>query len=118
MSHKDTRKGFTQANFNESNSSILYFEILIIAILSGLAFQSWWVFGGVILGLPIMLGFRVLALVLCVLLSLVWGAIGFGIGAVIGGGSMSASIVIGILGILAGLGTHLSALEWTEDIAG
>ena len=98
MSSNDVRKGMTNAQFNEKQSGILMTEIFIIAVVCGLYFTSWWVFGGVLL----------------VLLSVGWGAVGYGIGSMFG--STGASIVLGVIGLLAGVGSHLGALQWAKDV--
>ncbi len=116
MSTRSTRRGITQAHYNHGNSAILFVEIFIISILVGIAFMSWWAFGGALLGLNIVLAIRPLALILCFLLSLAWGGVGVLIGTLIG--NTGAMVVIGILALLAGLGVHLSGLEWMEDLGG
>lgn len=115
MGHKDVRKGMTQSNFNEKNSNILFGEIFIIAIVVGIAMQSWWWFGGIFLGLITMLFIKPLAIVLMILLSACWGLIGYTIGAFFN--STGAMIILGLIGFLAGLGAHMSGLQWARDIA-
>lgn len=114
MSSKDVRKGMTEAKFNEENASILFGEIGLIAIGLGLFAQSWWVFGGVLLGLLLAILIPGIAIVLMVAFSLAWGAIGYAIGTLFD--SFGASVVLCIIGFLFGLGVHLSALEWAQDV--
>ncbi|HBC0834372.1 TPA: hypothetical protein IHO59_005100, partial [Escherichia coli] len=52
---------------------------------------------------------------LMIVFSLVWGAIGYSIGALFE--STAASIVLGIIAFLSGLGTHFAAVQWANDIA-
>lgn len=115
MSHHDVRKGMSQSNFNEGNSNILFGEIFIVSIVVGITMQSWWWFGGILLGLIIMLFIRPLAMVLMILLSACWGLIGYGIGSIFN--STGAMIILALIGFLAGLGVHLSGLQWARDIA-
>ena len=112
--HNDVRKGITNAQFNEDNSNILFFEIMILAAIAGIATESWWVFGGTFLGLTASLFIKPLAIVIIVLLSLAWGLAGYGIGTLFE--TIEASIVLAILGFVIGLGVHLSALEWAQDV--
>ena len=42
MSSGNVRKGMTQAKFNEENVNIVYGEIVILSIIVGLYFQSWY----------------------------------------------------------------------------
>ena len=73
MSSNDVRKGMTNAQFNEKQSGILMTEIFIIAVVCGLYFTSWWVFGGVLLGLLIGLFIPQVAIPFIILLSVGWG---------------------------------------------
>ena len=54
MTIGNTRKGFTQAQFNDSASSLLMGEIVVISALLGWANSSWYVFGGLFIGLIIL----------------------------------------------------------------
>jgi len=114
MSSANVRKGMTNAKFNEENSNILFGEIFIIAIGLGLFAQSWWVFGGVFLGLIISLFIPKVSIILMIAFSLCWAVIGYGFGSLFG--SVGASIVLSILGLISGLGLHFSALEWAQDL--
>jgi len=114
MQQKDIRQAITQAENNETNSTILFTEIILISIGYGLAEKSWYIFGGVFLGLIFILQIKVLSYLLLILLSIVWGAIGYGLGTIFG--STEAMVVLSILGFLLGLGVHFSALEGYEDL--
>ena len=50
MTIRNTRAGFTQAQFNDDASSLVIFEILLIAVAFGVGMQSWWWGGGIFLG--------------------------------------------------------------------
>lgn len=112
---QEIRKGFVNAQFNEENSSILIFEIAVAAISVGLWMHSWWWGGGTLLGLIIALQINFLAIILVITLSFAWGAIGYAIGIWLFQ-SQSAEIVLAIIGLLAGLGSHLSGLAWFRDL--
>jgi hypothetical protein len=114
MDYQDIRKGITNARYNEKSSKILYAEITFIAIIMGMEKQSWWWFGGIFFGLSIALSIRTLAVIIILLLSAGWGTFGYSIGSLFE--SSGANFVLGALGFFCGLGIHLSALEWTEDI--
>lgn len=113
-SEEQVRKGITNSLFNEDNSGILIGEIFIIAVVIGLTKQSWWYFGGILLGLSILLGIPFLGALLCILLSIAWGIIGFFIGSLFD--SNAASWVIGILAFIAGLSIHFSGKQWLNDL--
>jgi hypothetical protein len=110
----EVRKGITQARFNEDASNMLFGEIFLVSIVCGFYWSSWWVFGLISIGLVISLMIKPLAIILAILLSIGWAIIGYGIGVFFD--SSSGSIVLAILGLLAGLGAHISALTWVEDI--
>ncbi len=114
MSDTNVRKGMTNARFNEKNSGILFGEIAIVAIIAGLTYKSWWVFGAVLLGLIIGIVIPGVAIFLAIGFSIAWGFIGYAIGSWF---SNEASIVLAIIGFLAGLGLHLSAIEWVKDVS-
>ncbi len=114
MDHKQVRKGITNAEFIEDNSNIMFTEFAIIAVIIGLTTRSWWWGGGSFLGMVFAIFIKPLAIVLVVLLSLAWSAVGYIIGAMFD--STGAMVVLAIIGFLAGLGVHLSAMEWAEDI--
>ncbi|GED14887.1 hypothetical protein [Aneurinibacillus migulanus] len=115
MSSEDVRKGITNAKFNQENSNILFGEIVFLAIFLGIWSSSWWVFGGIFLGCIIALLFKPLAFGLCICFGIAWGVIGYVIGAFFIE-NLGASVVLGIIGLLCGLGANLSALEWAKDI--
>ena len=108
------RKGVTNAHFNEENSGVLSVEISIIAIIIGICMQSWWWFGGSLVGLFILLAIPYLGAVLCVVLSLAWGVIGYAIGDWLI--SNAAGWVIGILAVISGLAVHFSGRQWMKDL--
>jgi hypothetical protein len=108
------RKGVTQAAFNADYANVLIFEILVIAIAAGCWERSWWWFGGTFVGLMIVVQIRPLAILLAILLSVGWAAIGYGLGMLF---SPNASVVLGILALLSGLGAHLSGIQWAQDVA-
>ena len=111
---EQVRKGVTNSKFNEDNSGVLVGEIFIIAAIIGLAEQSWWYFGGILLGLSILLSIPFLGALLCILLSIAWGIIGFFIGSFLD--SDAASWVIGIFAFIAGLAINLSGKQWLNDL--
>ena len=114
MNHQDVRKGITNARFNEKNSGILFTEISIVSIAIGFSTSSWILFGVSLLGLILILQIKTLALILCIIFSIMWAVIGYYVGEMISG--TNAAIVLAIIGLLAGLGANISALEWVKDI--
>ncbi len=115
MSYKDVRRGHTQAEFNDTASNWLFFEVLFLAVAAGLTTSSWWVFGGCILGMLIMTWVRKLAIVLVIILTLLWTVIAFAVGLNFWG--WGAALVLGVLALLITAGLHMGALEWMDDVS-
>ena len=113
MKRSDIRGSISRAKINEESINTIYGEIVIIAVLAGIGTQSWLVFGALLMGLGIGIHFRVFAIVFCIFFTLCWGVIGYAVGTLFS--SLSASIVLAVIGILAGFGTHMSALEYIDD---
>lgn len=107
------RRSITGGIANIRNSNILIWEIFIIAILAGLFKESWWWFGGTFIGLAILLSIPFLGTAFCIVLSLLWGIIGYSFGAML---SDAAAWVIGILSFMAGLGIHFSGRQGIQDM--
>ena len=114
MNRIDVRASITQAKFNEESVNTLFAEIAIAAIALGLLTKSWWIFGIAFVGLILGLRFRKFAVILCIIFSLCWGVAGYFVGALFS--SLSASIVLAIIGLLAGLGGNFAAIEWVRDM--
>ena len=114
MDSNEVRAGSTKAKFNEQNSSVLIFEIIIISISVGLYYSSWIYFGVVFFGLLVFSVIKPLATILSIVLSALWGLIGYVIGSHF---SHHAAIVLAVIGFLAGIGAHLSAMQWVSDIS-
>ena len=134
MSIGNTRKGFTQATFNDDASNILIGEILITSIIGGVYFESWYVFGGVLVGLMILFLIPVINIFLAIIFSLSWAIIGagivcyfqdinlnldtkFSIDLVTILFSTPASQIVGGILFLSGLGMHIAGIEWAKDIS-
>jgi uncharacterized membrane protein YjjP (DUF1212 family) len=85
----------------------------VIAFVAEFYYQSWWVFGGVILGLVIALNFKVLSIISNILFSLGWAFIGFVIGSY--SQNFTASIVLAVIALVAGLIFHRSGIKWSKS---
>ena len=134
MSIGNTRKGVTQASFNEDASNILIGEILIASIVIGYFFESWYVFGGVLVGLMILFLIPVINIILAIVFSLLWAILGAGIVCFFQDINLSletnntvdlvtilfstpASQIIGGILFLSGLGLHMGGIEWAKDVS-
>ena len=114
MSIRDTRAGFTQAKFNDDASSLVIFEILVIAVAFGIGMKSWWWGGGIFLSGVIVMVTPIFNILFCLVITAAWAVTGFHIGKAIG--HEGANYVIAIISGLISLGTHLGAIEWVEDL--
>lgn len=111
----DVRVGNTQADWNKENAEALPVQALIIGVLLGIAYKSWWIGGGTFLGLLILLQIPFVGTFICILLSLIYGFIGYTIGTHFF--STSAGWVIGIFVGLGTLAMNLSSKQWIKDVS-
>ena len=134
MSSGDVRKGITQAKFNEEAANLIYGEIALVSIVGGLYFQSWYVFGGLFIGLIFGFLIRGLNIILAITFSILWSLIAAVVvdafvrddsidiekmewwELIIQFYSTSASQVIGGLVLLSSLGWHFASVEWSRDL--
>ena len=84
MTIRNTRAGFTQAQFNDDASSLVIFEILLIAVAFRIGMRSWWWRGGIFLGGMIVMVTPVLNILFCLAMTAAWAVAGFHIGEAIG----------------------------------
>ncbi len=133
MSIGNTRKGFTQAQFNDSASSLLMGEIVVISALLGWANSSWYVFGGLFIGLIILFFIPVINIILTIIFSVAWAFIGAAICCYFEDVSLSdtsslddlfltlfsvpSSQVVGAILLLISLGIHFAGIEWIRDVS-
>ena len=115
MAIRNTRAGFSQAKLNDQASSLVIFEIIVIAVAFGIALQSWWWGGGIFLGGLFVISTPILNIIFCLMMTFAWAVVGYQIGDELG--QEGANIVISIIFGLISLGAHLGAIQWAEDIA-
>lgn len=82
-------------------------EVVILSVIVGALFESWWAFGIVFAGLILTLFFRMLAWLAAIILTLSWGVVGYGIGDLMQ--DLSASIVLGLILMLISFFIHYMA---------
>ena len=139
MAVGSTRKGVTQAKFNDDASNFVFAEIGILSGVVGYYFSDWYIFGGMLVGLIICLYIPIINIIMGVGLSVLWALIGAKItcffqdtnipnltntfeyadiyNVLVVLFSTPPSQIIGGLLFLASLGAHLATIEWTRDIA-
>ena len=137
MSVGSTRKGVTQAKFNDEAANFIFGEIFILSGAVGFYHSDWYIFGGMIIGLIVCMFIPVMNILMGVVLSCLWALISATVvslfqeveildleildssnflsflGSIF---STPASQVISGILFLSGLGLHLGAIEWTRDV--
>ena len=109
------RKGVTDAKVNEEMAGYLFLEILILSIAAGFETSSWWVFGGVFLGLLTVINIPQLVEFICWIAAIAWGVIGFGIGKSLIEDTGAAVVLFIILGLVS-YGVHKAAIQYFNDV--
>jgi len=138
MTVGSTRKGVTQARFNDDASNFVFAEIAILSGVVGYHYGNWYIFGGMLIGLIICLYIPIINIFMGLSLSVLWGVIGAGITCffqdiniqnptdifefkdifefLVVLFSTPASQIIGGILFLSSLGAHLATIEWTRDL--
>ena len=114
MTIQNTRAGFTQAQFNDDASSLIIFEILLIAVAFGVGMQSWWWGGAIFLGVMIVMVTPVLNILFCLAMTAAWAVAGYHIGEAIR--QDGANNVIAIVAGLISLGAQPGDIKLGEDM--
>ena len=114
MTIRNTRAGFTQAQFNDDASSLVIIEILLIAVAFGIGMLSWWWGGVIFLGGMIVMATPVLNILFCLAMTAAWAVAGYHIGEVIG--QDGANYIIAVIAGLTSLGAQPGDIKLGEDM--
>ena len=114
ISIRDVRAGNSQSRYNDSAINFFIFELLVLSIAVGIGKSSWYWGGGTLLGGMIIIYIPIVNIFFSLLMTYVWGVIGYQIGEAIG--QEGANWMIAIIAALISLGAHLGAMEWVQDI--
>lgn len=109
----EIRKGVNQAKQSEQGANWFFAEILIISVVAGFYFSSWWVFGGILLGSILLAVNKKARFVLLIILTVGCGAVGWIIGSWFD--NLGTSVVLTIISLLISGGYHIWANQWMED---
>lgn len=90
-------------------------QVLVVATAAGWHYQSWFVFGGVLLGLFVLVAIPVVGQIVGVLLAAAFGLIGYYLGNWSWG--REAGYFFGIVWFLMGIGANFGAAEYFRSIA-
>ena len=109
--HVDVRAGMNQAKSSEQGAQFLIVHVIMVSIGAGVALQSWWWFGGALLGLMVLLSILEVRPVLAGAL-----ALGSGYATYVGAGFLELDSgfqwVATILVSLVFLGASMARLDW------
>lgn len=115
MSIEAVRAGSSQSRQNESSFGILFFELIVFSVFSGVYFASWLVGGAVFLGSLFLLFNQIARVILMISFSLAWGALGLAVGSLFD--SIGASAVLGVIGLVWGFGIHIQGFQHLDDLS-
>lgn len=146
MKTSNVRKGITQAKINEEVYMYYLVESLIVCVITGLYFKSWWVFGGAFCFFFLGIHMRFVPLIIATFFSIIWAFIGACIVGAFYSEELkernanhdvlfkdlnfweitviifdiftisSASIVVSLIILSGALGIHLSGIEYLRDL--
>lgn len=114
MGLQDTRAGVTQAKVNNDASSLVFLEILALAIAIGIGTSSWRRGGGILLGGLPALSIPVPNIIFYLTMTATWPLVSYHIGSAVG--QIGANYAIAAIAGLTSFGAHLAAIEWLEDM--
>lgn len=113
MSDQTLRKEISQSIIDAKNhgngAGLALTEIIVISIALGFFYSSWWLFGGALFGLVILMCFKASKIILLVVFTVVWVFIAWVIGQWFE--SLGASVVLSIIALLISGGLHVQAFE-------
>jgi len=110
------RKGTIDAEGGSLFAGILILEIVIVSIGLGAWSQSWFVFGGCLVGMCIMMAIKPLAVVLGVTLTILAGVVGWVLG-YHAFESVAAGVVLALLGCVITAGTSAAGITFFRESA-
>lgn len=110
----EVRKGVTNARFNDTASNLFFGELLMLSVTLGLIYQSWAVFGTVLLITIVLSYIRKTLIILMAALSITWTILSYWLGLTLGG--WMAAVPISIIALIFTVGIHIGAYEWIRDI--
>lgn len=111
--YKEISKGIIHSKYSGVGAGSTIAEILAVSIFFGIYYRSWWLFGGLLFGLSILMYFKITRLLLLILFAIGWVLIAWTIGSIFD--SLGASVVLSCIALVISLAVHRSAYEeWKE----
>jgi len=112
---EEQRAAVSQSNLSQDLSGPFMFQILLVAIAIGVYKESWLVFGGIFLGLMLVLMIPVIGKIVGVALACAFGAIGYTLGTDWWG--QEAGYVVGAFFFIVSIAASLGGIEYMNDIS-
>lgn len=110
-----TRKGVAQAIENRQASGFWIFQVVVASAIAGFATKSWWVFGGVFLGLAIVAQIPFIGKLVGLVMAAASALLVYGVCQHFGAPE-AAGYVLGGLVFLATLGANLAMSQHVKDL--
>ncbi|MCM3292361.1 hypothetical protein M3661_19765 [Paenibacillus sp. MER 180] len=113
--HKHVTKGIIEAERYGSGAGLAFLEILIISLALGFSYSSWWLFGGALVGLLVLMQFKKARAALLIVFVAAWVFIAWKIGQIMFN-NLGASVVLSAIALIISGALHARAYEeWNED---
>ena len=104
MDKQDLVNAYRQIKTEEDARNMFLFELFIMSVILGFKYKSWYV------GICCI---KTITLIMGVFFTIMWGALGWGIGHAIDG--IYAAILGAVIGTLIGFGIHASLFSYTKN---
>jgi len=106
---KEISQSIVDAKNQGNGAGLALAEIIVISVALGIYYSSWWLFGGVLFGLIILMCFKVTKIILLVVFIIAWVFMAWIIGQWFE--NLGASVVLSIIALLISGGLHVQAFE-------
>lgn len=105
---------FQKDGYNEENKNALPVQFIIISIILGIYYKSWWVGIGTFIGLSILIILPYVGNIICFLLSILYARIGYELGSYFF--TNNVGWVIAFITGFGSLGINLNSKNWLKNI--
>ena len=113
MDKQELVNAYRQIKIEEGAGRIFLFELFIMSVILGFKYRSWYVGIWSFLVLLILCFIKTITLIMGVFFTIMWGALGWGIGHAIDG--VYAAVLGAVIGTLIGFGIHVSLFSYTKN---
>lgn len=113
MDKQELVNAYRQMKTEEDARNMFLFELFIMSVILGFKYKSWYVGIWSFLVLLILCCIKTITLIMGVFFTIMWGALGWGIGHAIDG--IYAAILGAVIATLIGFGIHASLFSYTKN---